>query len=140
MSEPLHPLDDEQALRCVRGIAAVDRAVRHFERREPGHGFDELVPPAIAKQIQGWTVCARCGRPLSPGWCVQRGEERFHPSCLVVLLGEREDRERPSCGAAGAVFGPSRASGSPPLPSQGDAGSRIAAGGLLDTSSAAAAA
>ena len=76
--------EDEQLMRIVRGIAAVNRAVKSFEQRKPGD-LDALVPVAVARRL-GWTVCSRCGRPLSPGWCIQRGSERFHPSCTLVVL------------------------------------------------------
>ena len=84
--------DDEQLMRIVRGINAVDRAANRYRDRVPGN-FDALMPPELA-QLLGWTVCARCGRHVSPGWAIRRGDEHFHPVCVVTILRNADAHER----------------------------------------------
>ena len=78
--------DDEQLMRIVRGINAVDRAARRYRDRVPGN-LDALVPESVARLL-GWTICTRCGRHVSPGWAIHRGDETFHPVCMLTILRE----------------------------------------------------
>ena len=143
MSTARVELDDDGLTRIVRGMAAVDRAVRHgAEAQSLFAGPQPLPPTDVALQL-GWRLCARCGRAVERSWRVERGGEVFHPVCIMVALGERADDDALSYRgrtSSVVVSGPSAdaAPSGSSLPGRGAAGPRSAASELPDDTSKAA--